>query len=109
MDWKNAYDGLQESYNGLQRSHHELSQAAHETRSRVDNQAAQQLQASHAALNDARQMEGFWKENSEKLSKKNKEVMDQARNLQNALDSKSREVDQQKSIIETLQLHMQML
>jgi chromosome segregation ATPase len=106
MEWKNAYDGLQESYNGLQRSHHELSQAFRETQSGVDNRAAQKLQALHAALNASRRMEDFWKQNSEKLSKRNKEVMGQLRNLQDALDSKSREVDQQKSMIEALQLQM---
>ncbi|RMZ81537.1 hypothetical protein DV737_g2500, partial [Chaetothyriales sp. CBS 132003] len=107
-EWSVAYDGLKASYEDLQRSYSELSQSAatHVTQSRVDDQATQQLAESRSALDDMKKMKDFFQENSEKVAKKNIEVMRQMRNAQDALYAKTKEFEQQRGMLEALQLQV---
>lgn len=107
-EWSDAYDGLKASYEDLERSHSELSQSAatQTTRSRVDDEETQQLAASKTALDDVKKMRDFFKENSEKVAKKNIEVTKQMRKVQDELHAKTREFEQQKGMLEALQLQV---
>ncbi|RMZ92073.1 hypothetical protein DV736_g724, partial [Chaetothyriales sp. CBS 134916] len=107
-EWSVAYDGLKASYEDLQRSHSELSQSAatQMTRSRVDDEATQQLAVLKAALDDVKKMRDFFRENSEKVAKKNIEVTEQMRKAQDALHAKTREFEQQRGMLEALQVQV---
>lgn len=103
-DWSVAYNGLKASYDDLQRAQ---SETMHMTRSRADEEAAQQqLDASKAAVDDVKKMRDFYRNNSENVAKKNVEVTDLSRKLQDELQAKTREFEQQRSMLEQLQVQV---
>ena len=103
-DWSVAYDGLKASYTDLYRTQSDTSQTA---RSHVDEKATQQqLAASKAAVDDVKKMRDFFKDNSEKVGKKNIEATELMRKLQDELYAKTMDFEQQRSMLEQFQLQV---
>lgn len=93
----------------LRTEHAIMSQAAEESsRMEIDSQTLQQMQASHAAeLEELRRMSNFFKNNSERLSKQIKEEMATSRRLQDSVQAKDRELEDQKSLIHAQKLQIE--
>lgn len=93
----------------LRTEHALMSQAAEDSsRMAVDAEALQQMQASHAAeLEELRRMSNFFKNNSERLSKQIKEETATSRRLQDSVQAKDREVEDQKSLIHAQRLQIE--
>jgi hypothetical protein len=92
---------LKESYNSLSQTIQNNSNTS------INNEAFEQLKASHAAeLEEAHRLSSFFKNNSEQLSRKNREAMASNRSLQESLTVKSREVDEQNSLIQALKMQL---
>jgi hypothetical protein len=93
----------------LRTEHAIMSQAAEDSsRMEIDSQALQQMQASHAAeLEELRRMSNFFKNNSERLSKQIKEEMATSRRLQDSVQAKNREVEDQRSLIQAQRLQIE--
>lgn len=93
----------------LRTEHALMSQAAEDSsRTGIDAEALQQMQASHAAeLEELRRMSNFFKNNSERLSKQIKEETATSRRLQDSVQAKDREVEDQKSLIHAQRLQIE--
>lgn len=93
----------------LRTKHALMSPAAGDSsRMAVGVEALQQMQASHAAdLEELRRMSNFFKNNSERLSKQIKEEMATSRRLQDSVQAKDREVEDQKSLIHAQRLQIE--
>jgi chromosome segregation ATPase len=89
----------------LQRSHATLSQqfTSASSKSQMDSGALEKLQAE---LNEARKLGAFFKKNSEQTSKTSKEVAAANRALQESMTAKTREVEEQESLIQALRLQL---
>lgn len=88
-----------------------MSQAeTHDNTIKNQSQAAQQLQARQAAeLEQLRRLSDFFKNNSKRLSRTTMEMKATIRTLQNSVQTRDREVDEQNSVILALRLQMEEL
>jgi len=91
----------------LQRSHAALSQqfASASSKPQIDSAVLEKLQAE---LSEARKLGAFFKKNSEQTSKTSKEVAAANRALQESMTAKTREVEEQASLIQALRLQLGM-
>jgi hypothetical protein len=81
-----------------------LSQQIEDTRkAQIDTAVLDQLKVE---LTEARRLANFFKKNSEQTSKTNKEAANANRTLQESLAAKTREVDDQNSLIQAMKLQL---
>jgi hypothetical protein len=88
----------------LKELHNSLSQTIqNNSNTSIKTEGFEQLKASHAAeLEEAHRLSSFFMNNSEQLSRKNREAMAANRSLQESLTVKSREVDERNALIQAL-------
>lgn len=75
-----------------------------------DSQALQELQESHdAELEKLRRVSNFFKNNSERLSRETRKITATNRSLQESLQAKDQELEEQTSLIHALSVQIQEL
>lgn len=101
---KNQSETYLQQLRDLQNSNATLSQQiADSSKAQIDTATLDHLKAE---LNEARRLANFFKKNSEQTSKTSKEVASANRALEEAMAAKTREVDEQNSLIQAMKMQL---